>query len=80
MQVTGPRIHIRCCAEHRGALLGEGSMGCSVSPGSEVNAKPTHNKLLWRKLMMRMPFVSEASLLMITQLILMVVPTKCLIK
>lgn len=54
---------------HTGTLLEEGDTGCSVSPGSKANAKPTDDKLLWRKEMMRMIFVSEASLLMITQTI-----------
>lgn len=62
-------MHIRRCATHTGTLLEEGGIGCSVSPGIKANAKPTGDKLLWRKEMMRMTFVSEASLLMIIQTI-----------
>lgn len=62
MYVTGLRMHLRCGARHRGALLEEGGIGYSESPGSEAKTEPTCDKLLWRKQMMRMTFVSEASL------------------
>lgn len=59
MYVPGLRMHNRCCAEHSVASLEKEGVGSQVSPGFKANAKPTDDRLLWRKEAMRVAFVSD---------------------